>query len=447
MNENLSAQEIQEMRSRLAAIDRVQATIEFELDGTIVTANQNFLDAIGYSLDEIRGRHHRMFVEPSYAASPDYKRFWEDIRAGQFKSDEFKRLAKGGREIWIQASYNPIFDENGRAYRVVKYATDVTERTVTIHNACRVISAIAHGDLTQRMSGQYEGIFKQLAENINGTVAQLQSLVGQIFDSSDNIAQRVEEIATGNSALSQRSQDEACALQDTSSILEELTTTVQQNATSAQQATTLAKDARGLATRGKDVMSEAEVAMGEINDASKRIADITSIIDRIAFQTNLLALNAAVEAARAGEQGRGFAVVAGEVRSLANQSAEAAKEIKGLINDSVSKVSEGVNLVSRSGETLQEIVNAVQKVSSIIEEIASASSEQAISIEKVNSSVGQAEMIVQQNVSMAEQIAAASDTLEEEVRTLESAVEVFSLEEDEGGGWEQGDPRQYTARA
>ncbi len=290
-----------------------------------------------------------------------------------------------------------------------------------------VMKSLSSGDLTKSMNGEYEGEFAVLKESINGTVTNLIDVVGNIRESSASIATASSEISQGNINLSQRTEEQASSLEETASSMEELTGTVKQNADNARQANQLAAGARDQAEKGGSVVSNAIEAMSEINTASKKIADIISVIDEIAFQTNLLALNAAVEAARAGEQGRGFAVVASEVRNLAQRSAGAAKEIKSLINDSVEKVDEGSRLVNESGQTLDEIVGAVKKVSDIIAEIAAASLEQSTGIEQVNQTVSQMDEVTQQNAALVEEAAAASESLDEQARELDQLMNYFKL--------------------
>jgi len=292
-----------------------------------------------------------------------------------------------------------------------------------------VIGALADGDLTQEMDGEYSGVFLQLKDSINETVDNLADMVDKIFLGSNSILTSSDEISKGNTDLSQRTEEQASSLEETASSMEEMTSTVKQNADNAREANQLAAAARDQAEKGGDVVKNAVNAMGEINSSSKKIADIIGVIDEIAFQTNLLALNAAVEAARAGEQGRGFAVVAGEVRNLAQRSAGAAKEIKGLISDSVEKVDEGSRLVDESGKTLDEIVNAVKKVSDIISEIAAASLEQSAGIEEVNKAITQMDEMTQQNAALVEEATAASEAMNEEAKALDDLMQFFTIDE------------------
>ncbi len=383
---DITAQKIQaaDFEGQIAAINKAQAVIEFKLDGTILTANDNFLKVLGYTLDEVKGKHHSMFVEPSYRSSDEYRRFWEKLGRGEFDANRYKRIGKGGREAWIQATYNPIKDADGRPYKVVKFALDVTQQV--------------------------------LQEQ------QLVALVAEVQKAAAEIQAGADEISKGNTNLSQRTEQQAASLEETASSMEEMTSTVKQTADNASQADKLAAATREQAEKGGTVVSSAVQAMSAINAASRKIADIIGVIDEIAFQTNLLALNAAVEAARAGEQGRGFAVVASEVRNLAGRSATAAKEIKVLIQDSVGKVGEGSKLVGQSGETLEEIIAAVKKLSAIVTEIAAASREQATGIEQVNKAVMQMDEATQQNAALVEQAAAASQAIAEQTQSLSNMV-------------------------
>ena len=408
-----------------AAIDRVQAVIEFELDGTIITANQNFLDAMGYTLDEIRGQHHRIFVDPAEAESEAYRSFWADLRAGQFKSDQFCRFSKSGHEVWIQASYNPLFDDDGQPYKVIKFATDVTERVLAVNDACRVLASLSQGNLSQRMYSGYHGSFKELSDNVNGTIDKLNEMVSQIADLADNISDNAHELAAGNATLSQRSQAQASSVHQAISALEELTETVKQNADGAQKVTTFAVEATGLASRGGEAVASTSEAMSEINQASERINNIVGVIDKIASQTNLLSLNATIEAARAGEAGKGFAVVADEVRLLARRCTEAAQEIKQLIENSTVKVDEGAHLVDRSGKTLTDISTSVHNVSELIQEIARATTDQAIALDGVNGTVNEMGQMVQQNAAVAEEVAQTSQRIKTQGDALRAAIHFF----------------------
>lgn len=292
----------------------------------------------------------------------------------------------------------------------------------------RLFSAMAKGDLTQKITRSYAGSLQQLTDDVNLTITQLTQILAEIKLSVSTIKQATDEISRGNIDLSQRTEEHAASLEETSASMEEMTSTVQQNASNAQKAKQLASSAREAAQKGGEVVTNAISAMSMISNSSNKITDIISVIDEIAFQTNLLALNAAVEAARAGEQGRGFAVVATEVRSLAQRSAEAAKEIGALIKDSVNKVQEGTRLVNQSGQTLDEINLAVRQVSDIIAEISISSQEQAAGINQVNKAVAQMDEMTQQNAALVEESSVASEAMREQTLKLLEQVAFFKTE-------------------
>jgi methyl-accepting chemotaxis protein len=423
-----------DFRGQIEAINKSQGVIQFHLDGTVIEANANFLAVIGYSLDEIRGKHHRTFVDAAYANSAEYRAFWDKLNRGEYDAGEYKRIGKGGREVWIQASYNPIRDASGKPYKVVKYAADITQQKryqlaveLAMKETKAVMTALASGDLTQSMHGQYEGEFAELRDAVSQSIDNLRNIVQGISQASDLINTASREIAMGNSDLSQRTEEQASSLEETASSIEELSSTVKQNADNARQANQMAMAASEVAAKGGSVVHQVVATMNDINDSARKIVDIISVIDGIAFQTNILALNAAVEAARAGEQGRGFAVVASEVRNLAQRSAAAAKEIKTLISDSVDKVETGSNLVSQAGSTMEEIVTSVKRVTDIMAEISSASAEQSSGIEQINGAITQIDEVTQQNAALVEQAAAAAQSLTEQAQTLSESVSRFRL--------------------
>jgi len=302
-----------------------------------------------------------------------------------------------------------------------------------------IASALSDGDLTQTIDKDYPGTFGAVISGMNGTVENLRGLVGEIKDSTNNINTAAKEIAAGNNDLSYRTEEQAASLEQTAASMEELTSTVQMNAKSAEQANQLALGATDIAGKGVVVVDQVVTTMEGINESSRKIVDIISVIDSIAFQTNILALNAAVEAARAGEQGRGFAVVAGEVRNLAQRAAAAAGEIKGLIGDSVEKVEDGTKLVAQAGKTMEEIVSAIRGVTVIMSEIRTASVEQTSGIEQVNQAIGQMDEVTQQNAALVEQAAAAAESLEEQAQNLSVTVGRFTV--DNGSVSSQVSPR------
>jgi methyl-accepting chemotaxis protein len=407
------------------AILRSQAVIQFDLSGVVMSANENFLKTMGFRDDEVVGKHHSMFVDPAYARSEEYRQFWQRLNEGQFDAGQYCRVARGGREVWLQASYNPMLDDKGKPYRVVKFATDITAQKHALREVTRVVTALAQGDLTASMDGKYDGDFAVLCDAVNQSMKSLREMVGKIHVAAETITSASGQIASGNSSLNSRTQEQSSALEETAASVEEMTATVKQNASNANQANQLASGARDVAEKGGKVVESAVGAMSAITESSTKVAEIIGVIEQIAFQTNMLALNAAVEAARAGDQGRGFAVVAAEVRNLAQRSAGAAKEIKSLIQDSADKVGQGAKLVYQSGETLRDIVTSVKKVSDIIGEISTASDEQSTGIEQINTAVTSMDRGTQENAALVEEATSAAAAMSDQARELVELVSFF----------------------
>ena len=438
---DITEQEIarQNMKGIADAINSLYGSIEYSLDGTVLAANDNFLKAMGYTLDEIKGQHHRMFCDPAYASTGEYSAFWQKLNRGESDMGTYRRIGKGGKEVWFQAAYSPVKDEMGRTFKMVNFSTDITvqkkaqqELEACMREAQKSLGALAQGDLTQEMHGTYQGELEQVKTSINAALTNLTQTIGSVRIAVESVTAGSEQITKGSEDLSQRTSEQASALEETSASMEEMTSTVKQNADNAKHANQLAIAARETADKGGSVTKRAVEAMGEINKSSKKIADIITVIDEIAFQTNLLALNAAVEAARAGEHGRGFAVVAAEVRNLAQRSATAAKEIKGLINESIQRVAEGSEYVNQSGATLDEIMTSVKRVTDIIAEITAASHEQASGIEQVNKAVMSMDETTQQNAALVEETTSAAQSMREQAKELMQQMEVFKIKQIEG---------------
>ncbi|VTT97880.1 chemotaxis protein : Methyl-accepting chemotaxis protein OS=Pseudoalteromonas sp. BSi20429 GN=mcp PE=4 SV=1: 4HB_MCP_1: HAMP: PAS_9: PAS_8: MCPsignal [Gemmataceae bacterium] len=555
---------------QIRAVGRTQAVIEFKPDGTVVSANDNFLAVMGYSAAEVVGRHHSTFVDPAEASGSAYRDFWAKLARGEHQAGEFRRVGKNGKDLWLRGGYYPIPDATGKVQKVVEFASDITaEKAAQIESArtksmldsapinvmfadrefkiryanaattqtlktlekhlpirpedllgqsidvfhkrpehqrrlvgdpknlphraqigvgpetlelnispvfdhnrqflgsmvswaviterlrleqqvkdtseqeraraeelrrkvdsiLATVNAIAQGDFTATVPDLGEDVVGQMGAALNQAIASVRAALDGVREVSEQLADASGQLAAASEEISTGAQEQASSLEETASTLEEITATVKQNSDSAQQARQLASNSKDVAEKGGQVVGTAVEAMDAINQSSKKIADIITAIDEIAFQTNLLALNAAVEAARAGEQGRGFAVVASEVRNLAQRSATAAKEIKALIQDSVKKVDTGTELVNRSGSTLNEIVTSVKRVTDIVTEIAAASREQSTGIDQVNKAVSQMDTVTQRNASQTEEMSATSQTLTEQANQLRELVGRFKLSE------------------
>ncbi|MFG6447863.1 methyl-accepting chemotaxis protein [Roseateles sp. BYS180W] len=455
-----------DQEGQLSAVNKSQAVIEFAMDGTILSANQNFLATLGYTLEEIKGRHHSIFVEPGQVGSPEYRQFWEKLGRGDFDAGQYKRIGKGGREVWIQASYNPIFNMAGRPFKVVKYATDITAETKAnlmlreaveqtqqatsaaqkgdlsqriplqgksgpIEQLCagvnalmettagmfddvgRIFSALAAGDLAQRITQDYQGVFDQIKRDANSSCEKLAAILTDVHGAANQLSSASVQVSQTAQSLSHSASQQASSVEETTANLQEMGGSVKQNADNANVTD-------GMATRAAQEAMQGGQAVSQTVGAMKSIATKISIIDDIAYQTNLLALNAAIEAARAGEHGKGFAVVAAEVRKLAERSQIAAQEIGTLATSSV-------QMAESAGQLLSSIVPSIQKTSELVQEISASSGEQSQGVAQITTAMNHLSNITQQTASASEELSATAEELSAQATELQNLMGYFKL--------------------
>ncbi|WP_332876092.1 methyl-accepting chemotaxis protein [Massilia sp. S19_KUP03_FR1] len=411
-----------------------------ELDGLLVIAKgkalnaeakvlrDTYLAAIGQVL--VLGKEDKMEEASKLAFGSAYAAM-QKLSLNLTEQSKFQEARFGeindAADVDFAQSRNVMIGASLLAVLLSIAAAIVISRSIVrpLEQAVKVARTVAGGDLTSEIDVTSNDETGQLMQALKEMNTSLQTIIGEVRTGSDTIASASSEIASGNLELSSRTEQQASSLEETASSMEEMTSTVKQNADNARQANVLAASASDVARKGGAVVSQVVETMGAINDSSRKIVDIISVIDSIAFQTNILALNAAVEAARAGEQGRGFAVVASEVRNLAQRSASAAKEIKTLIDDSVQQVTRGSKLVHDAGSTMEEVVTSVQRVTDIMAEISSASREQEAGIEQINMAITEMDSVTQQNAALVEEAAAAAGSLEEQSTALAQLVSRF----------------------
>lgn len=410
------------LKSMIEAVSRAQAVIEFTPSGQIIDANDNFCKALGYTVDEIKGKHHSIFVPEDYAKSPEYRDFWDKLSGGGWVAGEFERVAKDGHSAFIVASYNAILDSSGNVEGVIKFASDITEQRHAINEMTGGLHQLASGDLTARLPASVTGEFAPVREAFNDALSRFSEMIDLLRQQSMTMHDEAGEIAKGAKELATRGENQAASLEETAAAVEEISGNIDMTSRASHDANNAAGLARDTVVRGATIVNQAIEAMQRIEEHTKGMADFTRVIENFAFQTNLLSINAAVEAARAGEVGRGFAVVANEVRNLAQQSADASQNIAELISKSEAEVKEGVALVTGAGGSLDEIQTAVSGMLDNISGIAHATTEQSTGVREVSQALAQLDGVNQANLAMSDHYVAAAASLSSQLTELSESV-------------------------
>lgn len=411
----------------IRAIKRSQAIITFTPEGTIVDASDVFTQTMGYTLEEIKGGHHRLFVEPAFAASDAYKEFWQRLGEGEFFVASYHRLGKNNRDIWLQASYNPVFDTAGNVTKIVKIASDITPLIRSTQRVNQALDGLSKGDLCTEIDQPLYELVDDIRLAFNASLSALRHALLEILSATDQVRHYSRAVSQSAEQLSQRTEQQAGSLEEITLALEKISYSIKDLTESTARVTGVTGQANGESETAGRIVEGAVQTMGEIDHNSTQISRIIGVIDEIALQTNLLALNAGVEAARAGDAGRGFAVVAMEVRTLAQRSAEAAKEIRELISTSSKSVAAGVEAVTNAHKSLGLIANYVRVIDQSIDIAATGAKAQSVAIVDVSTAMSRIDKTTQANAVMAEETASASQSLAQQAETITQLLGQFSV--------------------
>lgn len=424
-----------------AAMSRAQAVVEFDMDGHLLSANENFLDLLEYELADVKGEHHRVFCEDDYAASAAYRKFWQKLNRGVFDAGRYKRLGNNGKVVWIQATYNPIFDLNGKPVKVVKFATDITEQVrLEQANAARgdaerrkvdgllaLVASAARGDLTGTVAVEGDEPLDQLATGVLAMIGDLRAVIGGVVQSAGKLSESSRTIAERSNTVAASAQALGATVEQMNASVDGLTASIETIARSTQDANTLAQATHDEAELGGKAIAKSIEAMGMINQSAEDIGEIVKVIGEIASQTNMLAFNAAIEAARAGEHGLGFSVVADEVRKLAERSSQATKEISKLINESVRRVAQGSEISRQASEAFDRITQGVARTSLAIADISASANEQSLTAKEVSVAISYIAQETERSAGSCDSIARSTEGLNENAEQLNRAVGRFAV--------------------
>lgn len=393
-----------------------------------------FIHALGYTEDEIIGKNHHIFVDKKYANSNEYKNFWLELSESQDHVGVFSRITKEGKEIWIQAAYIPVKKPGKKPHKVIKIASDITQQkmheihlSLMVEEAGEVLQDVSKGDLTNDVKGEYKNELHKLKTHLNNSIQTLSSAMNEIKTSVKSVSESEKEVTALSQSLSQRTEKSTQSIQHTNSVMTKTQEQVKTTQIKVDEARRSTVEQQNLIDTGTKLMSQSLTAMEQIKGSSEEITNIVSLIDGIAFQTNLLALNAAVEAARAGEHGRGFAVVAGEVRNLAQKSADAAKDIKTLISQAVEQSQTGVEVVEKLSENLNSIRKKSTEVNDVIESVGELAKAQSDSINRISDEVSNIDNATQENVGFVEKVSLTADDLTKKSQAVINIVEKFKI--------------------